>query len=273
MANRLDINIARVVHLNWELSLEALISGGRKEVWLPNHENCDLGVWLHGSGLAQPGGFDAAIQLVEVHRQFHEVAERLSSGFHSQGREVAEKELEKVRNLSREILFLLTSLELDHLGSHGVVHSIAQPVKNILGRLFGGSDEYELVDAGVLAVNRSRLVHLQWLRNMDRAFRHRGRNVALVSAEGCPLGVWIHTVGLKRYGQFDEIKHLNDCHKAFHDRAREAIAALRHRRDAQAEKAYKEVQQLSREIIHLLSVVDFKLLDSESMVSAGPFLD
>lgn len=55
MGAKLDINIARMMHLNWETGLEALIEEKRPLKGLASHEDCELGLWLHGAGMQTLG--------------------------------------------------------------------------------------------------------------------------------------------------------------------------------------------------------------------------
>ncbi|MBF0284432.1 MAG: CZB domain-containing protein [Magnetococcales bacterium] len=270
----LDIGIARIVHLNWELQLERMVSGGHDPVALEDHETCELGRWIHSTGVRAHGDLDELPQLIEAHRRFHQAAQYivLTKGIPLLDAKVGQA-LEIVRSLSREILFLLTAIELRVLENEHQRQSLAHPLRRLIQAIFEGPFHALPGDDDILNVSQARLIHLRWAQDLTKAFRHRGRDVTLESAEKCAMGVWLRATGLTRHGQIEEVAQLDALHQAFHDKAEQTLRALRGKRDELAERHFGETRELSRKVIYLLSVIEFKLLESSAIQRSSSFLD
>ncbi|MBF0124640.1 MAG: CZB domain-containing protein [Magnetococcales bacterium] len=268
---RLDIGIARHIHLNWEFELEAVALGMRAPTEIQSHEECELGRWIHTDGLRSYRDLDAIYLLIESHRRFHNAARRIVS-LHQQERSAdVAAELEVVRTLSREIIFRLTEIELDTLGQQQLPD--AHPVRHFIQSLLNGPYHALPEDRNILNVSHARLVHLSWARNLKKAFRNFGRQVEMESADKCAMGVWLHTTGLTRHSQLPEIGLLDSAHQSFHFMAERAIRAFHGKREQYADQSYGEALDLSRKIIYLLSVIEFKLLDSQSVTRESTILE
>lgn len=273
MRTRLDIGIARNVHLNWETEIEAVVRGGKKDISLQSHEDCELGLWLHATGIRKYGHYDATRQLVNVHRRFHKAADQILSSLKQSNWDGAETNLQEVRDMSQEIVFLLTEIELSSLERQHRHQLASHPIQSLFLRLFGGPFNAIPADSKVLEVSHARLVHLLWTRGLSSAFGTRGRNSRLEPAETCALGVWIHSVGLLRHPEIVEMVVLDNVHKFFHAKAEATVLALSKKNDARADKSYAEMLKFSREAIYLLSMIEFKLLSAETIVRTENILD
>ncbi|MBF0621349.1 MAG: CZB domain-containing protein [Magnetococcales bacterium] len=261
MGAKLDINVARMIHLNWELDLEALIEKRQPIENLTSYQDCDLGLWLHGDGLHTLGSFSAIRQLVMVHKRFHETVDSVAKMTSDHDKREG---LSEVRTLSREVIYLLTQAEMEYLNAHDQGIGLNQPMFKLWDRLFGRREE-KMTQQAMLDVSHARLLHLKWVQSMPQAFRNHGHGMNLDTAELCSLGVWIHAVGLKKYGQIQEINQLDETHQAFHEYTANTLTALRNKQDSAATHTFAEVHRLSREIIYLLSLVEYKLLDSSAV--------
>jgi len=87
----LDVNTARLAHLRWELALEASVEGRGSHAPLQGHEDCALGHWIYGTGLARYGKHNSVWQLKSTHKKFHHLAEEtavaLAAGAQDRARE------------------------------------------------------------------------------------------------------------------------------------------------------------------------------------------
>jgi hypothetical protein len=265
MKTRLDIDIARIAHLNWEQNLENMVRKGEVSTELQSHKECDLGVWLHKTGIKKYKDNHAVRQLIEVHETFHAVADRLSTDIKMADPLSLKLDLKKIRETSREIIFLLTAIELSALEMQQRNQFLANPIQNLLKRLFEGPSYAIAEDNKVLELGHARLVHLQWSRNLLEAFHDWGKNSSLESASRCPLGAWIHSVGLRRYKSIPEIHELDKMHQAFHSKAEETIRALRKKEMKKSDKSYERMLNYSSEVIYLLSVLELRLIDSSDI--------
>ncbi|MBT3196642.1 MAG: CZB domain-containing protein [Gammaproteobacteria bacterium] len=106
-----------------------------------------------------------------------------------------------------------------------------------------------------------RLAHLSWERQLEKLLDTRHvPNFEVASHEECPLGVWLYGEGLEEFGRIPEIHQLEQDHKLFHQAVRRVMRSYKHNRNDEAEEAFEDVKRLSREIIYLLTVVEFSLL-------------
>lgn len=270
MSTLLDVNIARISHLRWELELESVALGADKPLHMPKHQDCELGIWLHSRGQRQIENRTLLEGLLTWHRQFHQAAEHIM--LHAPSTQSApfpkakmDELLDQLRSSSRQIVTLLTQAELEYYGDELKAPSTSQPLAKFVARLFQGPHTAASETTGILEVGHARLVHLQWANNLPDTFRNRGRHVTLEPAELCALGVWIHGTGLKRFGQINELVLCDQAHTAFHTRAAETLRNLQKHRDGHADRAYADVLDLSKEIIYLLSVIEYRLLGDASI--------
>jgi hypothetical protein len=111
----------------------------------------------------------------------------------------------------------------------------------------------------ILDITHARLLHLKWASQLSRLFRNFGKGVALQSHAECDVGVWIRTTGLRRYGHIDEIRQLDAIHVRFHDAANQTISHLQQKQFGKAQEHYEIVNTLSREIIYLLTIIEYRL--------------
>ncbi|MBF0447481.1 MAG: CZB domain-containing protein [Magnetococcales bacterium] len=260
-----DITNARNVHLAWEWELEAIAKGQQSVAKLPSYEDCQLGLWLHRTGINKYRDSEYIHQLMDVHRKFHTVAERIITGMNQSRFGVVEENLKEVRALSQEIVFTLTAIEFSALQKQRPFSTLPAPLRRIMQTLFTGREEREDGINEALDAGQARMTHFRWSQDLLRAFRHRGRDVALKPAESCALGVWIHNVGLKKHGDLPSLKRLDLVHKAFHHKASLSVKALQNRKDLQAGRTYEDMIQHSLEVVYLLTTIENQLQSSGSL--------
>ncbi|MEO5367134.1 MAG: CZB domain-containing protein [Magnetococcus sp. WYHC-3] len=265
MSLRLDVNIARIVHLNWEMELEAMVAGRVHAHYMASQQDCELGQWLRGRALEQSGAGATLRALLAAHDRFHQAGDRIHQSLLHHKPASSPPDLNDVRQASREIVLLLTQAELEFADAQRPPLTSPVPAGSLFQRLFYGPHEAASERSGVLELNYSRLVHLRWMLDLPEQFRHRGGEASLQSAESCALGVWIQTTGLRKYGNMEEMRRLEVVHADFHQQAAAVVAALRHRRDRGADGAYAKARELSAEVIYLLSLIEFRLLGDASI--------
>ncbi len=283
----LDVNVARLAHIRWEEDLEQLLAGTHDAVSLQSHEDCDVGLWIYGAGLAKYGHERDIWTLKETHRKFHAAADAVVDAKGKGDLAAAERAMEIVRRLSGEIVVLLTSLELNSLLRRHKRDIMRLP-GSFLGALLSGTEPappfrmLHLAEsvrgpsffrrrrrnlALIFDINTARLAHLHWTRDLQRFFRkRRGRRQDLIqSAAECELGVWIHGYALREHKDITEFASLDAAHKRFHEAATRTVSALRHPNVRDADKAYQTVLELSREIVILLTRIELRLENSRSL--------
>ncbi|CAK0782379.1 CZB domain-containing protein [Gammaproteobacteria bacterium] len=262
---RLDIGTARIVHLNWTLALESMVSNPQNLTEIQSHMDCELGQWIYTKGLRDYGDFDATRLLMRTHQHFHEVAHEMMEARLNDKESLSQK-LGDIRTLSRDIVYFLTELELDILERKHQQKILAHPFQSLINRLFGGPYHALPDDRGPLNVSYARLVHLNWTRSLTKAFRGWGQDAHLESAEDCALGDWLHTTAESLSNKHVEIAQLKAVHKKFHIQAEETILFLQRRRENLSQASYTKTLELSRVIIYLLSMIELILLDSGMVV-------
>ncbi|MBF0212550.1 MAG: CZB domain-containing protein [Magnetococcales bacterium] len=261
---QIDFGITRISHVVWESELEELVQHRRKTVHLSSHQNCELGIWLHGEGIRELYHLSPIRQLVDVHEKFHRSALHLLSLVSSSTPENVEKEMQLVRSLSRDIVYLITEAELDYLEHKPLEDFSAHPFKTMIHRLFNIHipDFGDSGNRGVLEVSQARLMHLRWSRQLLKAFQHWGRDAILEPAEACFVGIWIREVGSLNRQYEASIRELDEKHQLFHQRAEETIRLLRRKSFRKSEEAYQDVVLLGREVLYLLTRIEMALLQS-----------
>lgn len=94
----------------------------------------------------------------------------------------------------------------------------------------------------------------------------RGQDLSsLRTAGSCALGVWIRTIGLKKYADQEEIRQLDVAHQAFHHKAEQSMKALHHKKERVADRSYEEMLQYSLRVVYLLTVIENQLQNSGSV--------
>ncbi|MBF0193364.1 MAG: CZB domain-containing protein [Magnetococcales bacterium] len=269
MKTQLDIDFARMAHLNWEQELELMVKKASVPSKLESHKDCELGTWLHVTGIKKYKGNQAIRQLIDVHKTFHSVADRVSNDVNIYDQLSLRMDMKKIRGLSREIIFLLTTIELSSLEMQRRGNILTAPIKKLLRNLFESSTTTISDKNNILEIGHARLVHLQWSRNMLTAFEDWGNKIKLESAGKCSLGAWIDTIGLKRYESIPEIKLLEETHKAFHAKADDTIRALRKKNLKKSDLYYEQMLDYSTEVIYLLSVLELRLIDSDDIAPSA----
>ena len=271
-AAELDVNAARLAHLRWETVLEDLVNGSGVHEPLKGHEDCDLGTWIYGTGLSRYGKSGAVWQLKTAHKRFHHLAEETMSALAAGMQDRAVEMLTSVRRLSGEILFQLTSLELDVIEA-AIIDARSKDIPSRLMRLLfpkptpvnfisiqslGGSGS----GRHTLNVTGARLAHLKWIRDLQMAFRGHGKGMRAQPSDECSLGIWIHGTAMKELGTTEALKTLDIAHKRFHREVDSVLASLSHGKLRNADEAYEEALALSGEIITMLTRLQLELVDS-----------
>ncbi|MEO5362214.1 MAG: CZB domain-containing protein [Magnetococcus sp. DMHC-8] len=274
MTPQLDITFARLAHVMLEAQLETALQGkgptGPGAFALPARHRCELGLWL---GQHEPPHAlverDAYLQLVMAHDQFHDKAERVIHHLTVTPPTLPPsrlaEEMAQFRLLSRDMVFLLTSLELAYLNEQHRSAWLAHPLKNLLHRLFDDHPAMSSGETEILDISHARLAHVRWQENLCKSFRHRGRHFPMDAEENCVLGNWVRNVGLPGHADLAEMTMLDQAHQQFHAQADKTVQCLQRRQDRRAEQAYAEMLTASREIVYLLSIIESKLLDAASI--------
>jgi hypothetical protein len=118
----------------------------------------------------------------------------------------------------------------------------------------------------MIDITVARLTHIEWTLQLELALQKRNLVIDLRAYNECELGIWLYGIALGMYEDIPEIKLLEQEHKLFHIAA-EKVAKwhnspnLSARHDAQAQVDFDEVKIRSKEIVYILTMLEFKMLD------------
>ncbi|MCG6553120.1 MAG: CZB domain-containing protein [Candidatus Magnetominusculus sp. LBB02] len=113
----------------------------------------------------------------------------------------------------------------------------------------------------------ARLKHVQWMYQLELALQKRSIILDLSTYDECELGRWLYSDALKTYADIPEVALLEESHKKFHLAANKVVKwhnapSISSRLDAQAQIDFEEAHKMSKEVIYLISMLEFKLLKS-----------
>ncbi len=255
-----DVNAALLAHLRWALALEDLLVGGCTSDPIEGHESCALGVWLYGEGVRCYGDNKTLWVLKVEHKQFHRLADEILECVTAGATTEIAVYMDKLRQVSREVLFRLASLELDasEASSGGGMHRL---LAKVMKRCFGAEPQ----DRRVLSVRGARLAHLRWCREVQDALSWRKRRIDAQSFETCALGHWLRQRASDEPGHAPEMEALDAIHRRFHASVEQVSDALRQGDCRRADDAYGDVYDCSAEIILQLTKLELGLEGSASL--------
>ena len=256
-----DVNAALLAHLRWSMTLEDMIGGAHIDKQMEGHESCSLGVWLYGEGVRRYGDNKTLWVLKVEHKQFHRLADEILERVMAESTAGIAVHMEKLRQVSREVLFRLASLELDasEASSGGGLHRL---VSKVAKSLFGAA---EPENRRILSVRGARLAHLRWYREVQDALSGRKGNIDAQSSETCALGQWLRQRASDELGQAPELEALDAVHRRFHASIEQVSEALRQGDYRRADDTYSDVYDCSAEIILQLTKLELALEGSAAL--------
>ena len=260
-----DVSLARLAHLDWLVRVEGALAGGAGSApsAVQYYRDCDLGIWLHGDARRRYRECADIKRLTIEHRRFHHAVEHAVIALHEGNHKETRELLGVAQHISKDVIYLLTLVELRNLEFENRP-SIFGSLFSSIGAVFEDRPLWLKPPSNKhatssLDITYARLAHLHWATGLDRRFRNYGKGVALQSHGACDFGAWINKVGHKKYGHLLEIELLDNAHREFHEASSRIIRCLQDRHMQRADEAYADVQNLSREIAYLLTLIEFRL--------------
>jgi len=109
----IDFSSARTKHNAWKTKLHAVLDGrlAMSESEAGSPRDCQVGQWLYGTGLAAYGHIFEMHELESAHSQMHASVREVLRAFHAGDRELAQREFQRVSELSSQVVTLLTKIE------------------------------------------------------------------------------------------------------------------------------------------------------------------
>jgi len=126
----LDINHARIVHLDWEQKLEKLIRGHHAPLKVSTHDHCILGNWLYTQGIGQYRHIPEIMKLEQTHKDFHDLAQKIVDEKHQHNdKQKVQDTLIQLKSHSKDIVYLLSIIELKVLHQQERLKMIKHPMR------------------------------------------------------------------------------------------------------------------------------------------------
>ncbi len=97
---------------------------------------------------------------------------------------------------------------------------------------------------------------MKWLMEMEKALS-KGKIPTIDPHNNCELGLWIYSHGRKKYANSTSMLELERKHKQFHNTADEMTALFRDKNYVEAEVLIRELNRESRDLIFLLTRIEF----------------
>ena len=115
--------------------------------------------------------------------------------------------------------------------------------------------------------SQARTKHQQWLGRLRDVL---DGNATITTQQagshtGCAFGKWLYSAGLKNYGDLPEIHAVEKTHKEFHGLVSNVIGLKAQGNQAGAEESFAQLGPLSTQIIELLTTLEHKATQAESV--------
>jgi hypothetical protein len=131
----------------------------------------------------------------------------------------------------------------------------------------------------MIDITVARITHMEWMLQLETILSETATTtVALPSYHDCELGIWLYSEGLHNYQEIPEIGMLEKSHKYFHVAADKLVAwhngsKSDSTKTAQAEIDFRDAKNTSKEILYILTLLEFKILqkyqESQEVAPAG----
>ena len=271
----IDITKARLAHLDWVFRTNRILDQGLSppQDFTASHRGCELGLWLHSEARRKYGHSEQIRQLALEHRRFHQAVDEMFHVLHGGDVDKTRELLVNVSHMSKDIIYLLTLLELKLLEEQRQARGLFRILSFIDDILALNATWLErpkdCASNPAIELTYARLEHLRWSSTIYHSFRNFGNGAKLQTHNKCDFGIWLQRDGLQRYASMPEIHILEGAHKNYHTTANLVISNLRDRRYRQADEAFIDVQILSREIAWLLTVIEYRLAHPETCAAPG----
>ena len=130
----------------------------------------------------------------------------------------------------------------------------------------------------MIDITVARITHVEWVHQLETILHASTTTVTLPSYRDCELGTWLYSEGLHTYKEIPEITQLEKSHKIFHIAADNVVdwhngSKYSLQKTAQVEIDFREALKTSKEIIYILTMLEFKILqkyqESQEAAPAG----
>ena len=110
-------------------------------------------------------------------------------------------------------------------------------------------------------LHRAGIEHLLWKRRIRSCLDEKKTvtKVDPVTHKECPLGFWLYSEGLQKFGSLNEFKELEITHVSMHMIANKIIRLKERNEVESAEEEYKKLELMSKEIVGKLTSLAIKI--------------
>jgi len=121
--------------------------------------------------------------------------------------------------------------------------------------------QYKLGAADAFDFEAAKVAHLTWKKRLAAFLEGRAAlsEKQAVSHEHCVLGKWYYGEGLRRYGDIPEMREMEAPHTEMHHLIHEIMRLKNAGDEAQAQREYARIEQLSDRIVALLDSVEQRI--------------
>lgn len=232
---------------------------------------------IHGMIEQLQQGVEQSVEVIErSHKEAEKTVEQTEAA-----RSALEEITEAMRRISDMSAQIASAAEeqtavSDDINRHiviigeGAVETVGQTA-NIIAATSGIGNEISALMKQLrgFRVNIEPRVELALAKSAHRAWKVRVRSFLdgqsslsldqAVSHTQCDLGIWYDGDGMKKFGDFPEMKALEEPHKKMHDLIHNIIKAKQQGHMAEAEEMYLQVGDYSDQIIMLLNEILAKI--------------
>jgi chemotaxis protein histidine kinase CheA len=115
--------------------------------------------------------------------------------------------------------------------------------------------------------SQARTKHQQWLGRLRDVLDGKATITSQQAGShtGCAFGKWLYSSGLKNYGDLPEIHAVEKTHKEFHGLVSNIIGLKEQGNQTGAEESFRQLGPLSTQIIELLTTLEHKATQAESV--------
>ena len=130
----------------------------------------------------------------------------------------------------------------------------------------------------MIDITIARITHVEWVSQLEMLIHNNISATTLPSYRNCELGIWLYGEGLRTYKEIPEIGLLEKGHKVFHTAADSVVewhngSKFNSQKTAKAELDFRSALKMSKEIVYLLTMLEFKILqkyqESQETAPAG----
>lgn len=108
--DQIDWEVIKMQHITWRMRFRSMLNSGSgklEEIQVKDHTQCDMGKWMHSTGIARYGEDPAFKILLDRHKEFHDVAAKGYNAYTERNLNEANHYLNDVTKISDDMLQLI----------------------------------------------------------------------------------------------------------------------------------------------------------------------